>query len=274
MHRLLSIGLLVASINQAFAQISSSCNPLNTTVACPPDPALGTSYTWNMANNTLKDTTVWNVTNGQINYADGSAQFVIAQKGQSPTIKSNFYFMWGGASITLKAATGQGIVSSLTYLSDDLDEVDWEWVGGNNTHVQTNYFGKGNTTVYDRAVWVPVDEPQSKFHNYSINWSSSELQWLIDGNVVRSLPYGQADDHGKQFPQTPLDVRMGIWAGGDESLGNTNWTVQWAGGPVDYSQAPFTMQVQQVQVNDGTQGISQYTYSDKTGNWQSIKTVP
>lgn len=275
MSLLLSLGLLAASIAPAFAQISSSCNPIlaNQTTPCPANPAFGTSHTWNMANDTMQDTDIWSVTNGVVGYTNGAAQFVISKKGQAPTLKSNFYFLWGGSGISLKAAAGQGIVSSLTYLSDDLDEIDWEWIGGNNTHVQTNYFGKGNVTTYDRAIWVPVDDPIGKYHNYSINWSATELQWLIDGAVVRNMPYAQAKGNGEQYPQTPLDIRMGIWAGGDLGLGNTNWTVEWAGGAVDYSKAPFTMQVQSVSVDDGTKGAKEYAYGDKTGKWQSIKTV-
>ena len=35
-----------------------------------------------------------------------------------------------------------------------------EGVGGNPTQIQTNYFGKGDTTTYDRETWVDMDNPQ------------------------------------------------------------------------------------------------------------------
>jgi len=42
----------------------------------------------------------------------------------------------------MQAAAGTGIVSSIVLQSDDLDEVDWEMIGGNTTFVETNFFGK------------------------------------------------------------------------------------------------------------------------------------
>lgn len=42
----------------------------------------------------------------------------------------------------MKSAAGQGIISSIVIQSDDLDEIDWEWIGSNNTIAQSNYFGK------------------------------------------------------------------------------------------------------------------------------------
>lgn len=54
----------------------------------------------------------------------------------------------------MRCASGTGIISSIVLESDDLDEVDWEFIGGNSTSVETNYFGKGNTTSYDRAMLV------------------------------------------------------------------------------------------------------------------------
>jgi beta-glucanase (GH16 family) len=63
---------------------------------------------------------------------------------------------------------------------------------------------------------------------------------------------------------------MGIWAGGDS--GNSPGTIEWAGGLTNYSQGPYTMYVQSAQVNDYSTG-SAYEYTDKSGSWQSIKTI-
>jgi len=150
--------------------------------------------------------------------------------------------------------------------SDDLDEVDWEFLGGDTTQTQTNYFGKGNTASYDRAIFYPVNSPQATVHTYAVNWTSSALTWIIDGVAVRTLNYGDAAG-GAQFPQTPMRLKLGIWAGGDPS--NGQGTIKWAGGPTDYSAAPFTMTVQSVSITNYSPGSS-YTYSDESGKWQSI----
>jgi len=50
-------------------------------------------------------------------------------------------------SFYMRAAPGTGIVSSAILQSDDLDEIDWEWIGGSSTKAQSNYFGKGNVRI-------------------------------------------------------------------------------------------------------------------------------
>ncbi len=171
----------------------------------------------------------------------------------------------------MRAATGTGVVSSIVLQSEDLDEVDWEILGGNTTHIQSNYFGKGNTTSYDRAIWHPSSfQPQDDFHNYTTRWTKDELEWYIDGASVRVLKYAEANG-GKNFPQTPMNVRIGVWAGGDED--NPEDTVEWSGGETDYSDGPFTMSVRSLRVKDYSEG-KEYVYGDMTGSWDSIEIIP
>lgn len=114
-----------------------------------------------------------------------------------------------------------------------------------------------------------MNSPQTTFHTYSVDWTSSAINWLIDGNVVRTLNYADAQG-GSRFPQTPARLRLGIWAGGDPS--NPQGTIEWAGGVTDYSQAPFTMYVQSVDITNYTPA-SEYQYTDTSGSWQSIKAI-
>lgn len=171
----------------------------------------------------------------------------------------------------MRAATGQGIISSIVLESDDLDEVDWEFLGGNGTHAESNYFGKGNQTTYDRAIYHPVGtDVRDNFHNYTVDWTSEKLDWYIDGVKVRTLPYAAANG-GHNYPQTPMTVRIGIWAGGDVD-NNAKGVVEWAGGATNFSAVPFTMYVQSAQVNDYSSG-KEYEWTDRTGSWQSIKAI-
>lgn len=177
--------------------------------------------------------------------------------------------MFGYYEITMKAATGTGIISSIVLQSEDLDEVDWEFIGGNNAQVQTNYFGKGNTTTFDRMIPYNVATPQDTFHTYAVNWTSSSLVWLIDNTAVRTVNFADAVG-GKNFPQTPMNLRLGIWAGGDPS--NSAGTIEWAGGETDYSKAPFTMTVKSIKVQNYNSG-KEYVWEDQSGSFESIKTV-
>ncbi|ODH48762.1 hypothetical protein GX48_05087 [Paracoccidioides brasiliensis] len=49
-------------------------------------------------------------------------------------------------------------------------------------------------------------------------------------------------------------------------------TIEWAGGKVDYSAAPFVMYVKSIKAADYSTGIM-YEYTDQTGNQQSVKAV-
>lgn len=267
--RRLLLSLLPTFIAPVFAQTFTDCNPLNKT--CPADPALGIDYTFNFTSAPVDGT--WNTTAGTVTYdATNGAEFTISEKGQSPTIQSNFYIFFGRVEAIMRSATGTGIVSSVVMESDDLDEVDWEMIGGNNTTVETNYFGKGNTTTYDRAIWYPVTDPEGTFHNYTTVWTAEKLEWYIDGTLVRTLLQPDADNNGNDYPQTPMYIRIGIWAGGDPTE-NSAGTVEWAGGETDYSKGPFTMYVKQCRITDYSSG-KEYTYGDMTGSWQSIKITP
>lgn len=129
-----------------------------------------------------------------------------------PTLVSNFYIMWGKLEMTMKAAPGAGVISSLVLQSDDLDEIDWEWVGSKTSEAQSNYFGKGVTDGYTRGATHAVSAQE--FHTYGIEWTQEKLDWLIDGKVVRTLMYSE---NPKYYPQTPCQVRFGSWSGGDAS---------------------------------------------------------
>ncbi|CZT14605.1 related to CRH1-family of putative glycosidases might exert a common role in cell wall organiza [Ramularia collo-cygni] len=190
--------------------------------------------------------------------------FTVAKPGDAPTLSSKWYIMFGKYSITTKAAPGTGIVSSAVLQSDDLDEIDWEWLGGAVAEVQSNYFGKGQTTTYDRAAIHAVANTQAEFHTYTTEWTENQIVWSIDNKVIRVLNAGQA---GGQYPQTPMQLKIGAWAGGDSS--NSQGTIDWAGGPTSYGAGPFTMYVSSVSIVDYSTGTS-YSYGDQSGSWESI----
>lgn len=142
---ILDMLLLVLSISSfAAAQTWTNCQPLNG--SCPADPALSTNATFNFPNK-VPDTKIWNTTAGPITYTDAGAQFTIEDDTMAPTMQSKFYIFFGRVETVMQAAKGVGIVSSVVLQSDDLDEIDWEFVGGNTSSVQSNYYGKGNTST-------------------------------------------------------------------------------------------------------------------------------
>ncbi|KIW94828.1 uncharacterized protein Z519_04806 [Cladophialophora bantiana CBS 173.52] len=253
--------ILCSLIPSTEAQTYSSCNPLLQS-GCPADPALGRSVDVDFTAGSSSEFTA----SGAVSYTSDGAAFTISQHGDAPTLSSNWYIMFGHVDYVVKAAPGTGIVSAAILQSDCLDEIDWEWLGGDNTQAQSNYFGKGITTTgYNRGAYHGAPNNHDEFHTYSIDWTADQIVWSIDGATVRAMTQEQAE--AGQYPQTPMYVKLGAWAGGDPS--NPEGTIQWAGGVTDYSKGPFTMYVKSVHVTDYSTG-SQYTYSGTSGTWQSI----
>ncbi|KAK0255603.1 hypothetical protein LTR91_002589 [Friedmanniomyces endolithicus] len=270
MHFSRTSAVLAAAAPFVAAQTSTNCDP--TKQSCPTDTGLNAAsfmaeFTQGSSANTSFSAAAYTF----IDYNSQGAEFTITKEGQAPTIQTDFYIFFGRIDVKMRAAPGAGIVSSIVFLSDDLDEIDWEFLGGNTAQVETNFFGKDNTTTYDRAVYYPVSTPQSSFHTYTIDWTSDRIEWIIDGTTVRTLAYTDPLTNGGQnYPQTPMRLKLGNWCGG--CPGEAAGTVQWAGGPTTFAAAPYTMYVESVAVTNYNPADS-YQYSDQSGTWQSIKIV-
>lgn len=130
-------------------------------------------------------------------------------------------------------------------------------------------FGKGNTTTYDRAIYYPIASPQTIFHTYTVDWTPEHITFAVDGVVLRTLNYADANG-GANYPQTPMRLKLGNWAGG--APGNAPGTIQWAGGETDFSAAPFTMYVKSVKVTNYNPA-QEYKWTDKSGSYKSIKVI-
>ncbi|KAI1178696.1 concanavalin A-like lectin/glucanase domain-containing protein [Nemania sp. FL0916] len=245
----------------ATAQTYTSCNPLQQ--SCPPDPALGKTIDIDF---TQGGSDLFTPSGGNPTYNSDGVSFTVAKSGDSPQLISLFYIMFGRVEFTMKAAPGNGIVSSLVFESDCLDEIDNEWLGYDGTEVQTNYFGKGITGTYNRGQFNPAPNNQGQFITYTVDWTSDRIVWTVGETVVRTLNANEAE--AGQYPQTPMQIKFGSWSGGDPS--NSEGTIEWAHGPTDYSQGPFSMVVQRVKVTDYSTG-SKYSYGGTSGTWQSIQ---
>ncbi|KAI5922349.1 glycoside hydrolase family 16 protein [Camillea tinctor] len=249
------------------AQLYSECNPLNRT-DCPANPAFGTD--WEFIFNETQPDGVWNTTAGTVEYdPETGAAFTISKQGESPTLMTNFYFFFGRTEVFLKAAPGTGIVSSIVWSSDTLDEVDWEFLGGNSSFASTNYFGKGIQDFHNAGYHEIPGGVQDNYVNYTCTWTKEKLEWWADGALVRTLKAEDANNT-LNYPQTPMKLSIGIWAGGDPSM--PAGTRAWAGGDTNYDEVPFTMYVKSARVEDYSSG-KEYVYGDKSGSWESIKIV-
>ncbi|KAM3503989.1 hypothetical protein MY10362_003857 [Beauveria mimosiformis] len=264
------IAVALAAVSLVSAQTSTECNPLKTT--CKPDPAFGKNgancdFTAGACNG-------FHVMAGKaVTYDSRGAIVAMDAPGQAPTLRSDNYLFFGRVDVELQAAPGKGIVTSVVLLSDDLDEIDFETVGFDNKQIQSNYFSKGDDSVFDRGGNHAVDNPLGAIHKYTFEWTPDKIDWIINGAVVRTLTRAAVGD---AFPQSPMQVKLGAWVAGYE--GGRPGTIEWSGGIADFSNGPATAIYKSVKVVDYAGGssatdkdVKEYVYGDHSGSAKSIK---
>ncbi|KGQ10074.1 putative glycosidase crf1 [Beauveria bassiana D1-5] len=278
------IAVALAAVSLVSAQTSTECNPLKTSMhrliphrprhlpPCKPDPAFG-------KNGANCDFTAGacdgfhTMAGKAVTYDSRGAIVAMDAPGQAPTLRSDNYLFFGRVDVEMQAAPGKGIVTSLVLLSDDLDEIDFETVGFDNKQIQSNYFSKGDDSVFDRGGNHAVDNPLGAIHKYTFEWTPEKIDWVINGAVVRTLTRAAVGD---AFPQSPMQVKLGAWVAGYE--GGRPGTIEWSGGIADFSNGPATAIYKSVKVVDYAGGssatdkdVKEYVYGDHSGSAKSIK---
>ena len=74
------------------------------------------------------------------------------------------------------------------------------------------------------------------WHTYEIDWTPEQVQWIVDGEVKRTLLKSDTFNETAnryQFPQTPARLQMSLWPAGQAS--NAEGTIDWAGGVIDWN---------------------------------------
>ena len=258
----------------------SSCNPLNST--CPSVPALGKSILYDFTKVISTDFVVSDdldpITNSSGKVSSPVALLLpnhylrnICCQYVSVTLKTpvlsfvtQWYMMFGHIKVVMAPAPGRGVATSLGLESIDLDAIYLDWVGLELGTVQTDYIGKGNMSIPNRHVNIPIPA-NNTFTTYEVEWTAEKLDWIVNGSIVRSLSPATADFN--HYPQTPMHLEISSWAVDDTYSAED---IAWAGGMVDWSKSPFYMVVKSIEATDYSTGNS-YSYADRSGNWQSIR---
>lgn len=137
-------------------------------------------------------------------------------------------FGYGRIEGRLKAAKNDGIVTSLfiyTGPSDGNphDEIDVEILGKDPTKLQVNYYTDG-LGGHERLVNLGFDASEG-FHTYAIEWSSTDIRWYVDGNLVH-----MENGSNGPLPTTRGKIMMNLWPG----IGVDDWL-----GPFTYPGSPI-----------------------------------
>lgn len=236
---------------------AASCDPRTST--CQPIPAMPSSVKYNLSPSDTNDFSYVRPTG--ISSSGSDLLFTVKESGDNPTMVTNDYLLYGNVKATIKSAPGVGMVSAFILMSDVLDEIDYEWLGAYDNQVQTNYFYRGETANYDRGGVTTVTTPEETAHVYEIDWTETTLRWIVDGTTVRTL--NKADTTAYGYPSTPCQIKIGVWASGDSS--NSAGTIEWGGGPIDYTKGPYSMTLSSLEVTSYTTANS-FSYTGQGTN--------
>lgn len=136
-------------------------------------------------------------------------------------IRTKKSFGYGRFGIRMKAAKGDGIVSSFfTYCgprdNNPWEEIDIEFLGKDTTRIQLNYYKNFSSEHWDEnGNWVPhvklIDlgfDAADDFHDYEINWQPNYIEWRVDGRLAHRV-----DGTPDTLPCIPARVWMNFWNG-------------------------------------------------------------
>lgn len=153
-------------------------------------------------------------------------------------LASTEFMLFGNIELTARHTPLQGLVFTFITMSNIKDEIDNEQTTAVGTEILTNFFSQGQAVSGSSATVKPGNGfDVSDWHTYGINWQEDELQWTVDGTVVKSV---SASSLGNSYPRSPSQVQISVWAGGNDT--NTQGVIDWAGGPIDWTSSNYTTQ--------------------------------
>ncbi|KAL2915981.1 hypothetical protein HK105_204405 [Polyrhizophydium stewartii] len=169
---------------------------------------------------------------------------------QGVLISTTRYMTYGRITARFNPAASPGVISTLVTWSDKQqaipnsvewtqDEIDWEILGKDVSKPETNLFSYKTTNLERGLHGGPIASTiaGSGPFEYTIDWRSDRIDWIVNGNVVKtvnradsksttnSIPNGDA-----WFPVSASRVQISVW---DGSISQANW----AGAPVNWNGA-------------------------------------
>jgi beta-glucanase (GH16 family) len=141
-------------------------------------------------------------------------------------------FQYGRIDIRAALPQGQGMWPALWMLGDNFSSVGWprcgeidimEMVGGqgreNEIHGTVHWDNGGQYASYGQSTSLASGQAQNEFNIYSIEWTATEIRWLVNGsqyNVIDTQPAGLSEFRDDFFFIMNLAVG-GNWPGSPDA---------------------------------------------------------
>ena len=87
----------------------------------------------------------WMSSGRPVSYNDEALLLTMAPDTVGTLLASTHYVWYGKVSATMTTSQGAGVVTAFILMSDAKDEIDFEWIGVDTEHVQSNYYFQGIT---------------------------------------------------------------------------------------------------------------------------------
>lgn len=132
------------------------CDPLNSynLTSCVPNPACSASdYKLTSLDGVMDiskylgdpSSATWVSSGTPLAYNNEAILLTLAPDTSGTLLASSFYVWYGKISATLTTSQGAGVVTAFIMMSDVKDEIDFEFVGVDVQHAQSNYYSQGVT---------------------------------------------------------------------------------------------------------------------------------
>ncbi|KAJ3251565.1 hypothetical protein HK103_002244 [Boothiomyces macroporosus] len=162
-------------------------------------------------------------------------------------MSSTRFMQYGKVSAVLKAPAVSGIVITFISMGPQLpdpnvdlsyvdpsggDEIDWELLGSDPLHAESNIFYRGIPEYGIRSGTHPLSNNITEFHKYTIDWKHDLINFLIDDQLVRTyyknstLATDSRSATEQFFPNRAGKFQISIWS----QASNT-----WAGGAAKFA---------------------------------------
>lgn len=146
---------------------------------------------------------------------------------------------YGRFDIRAKIPAGRGTWPAIWMLGRNISTAGWPLCGEIDIMEHVGYdqgvvHGTIHTAAYNhnkgtqKGKQIPVPTASTDFHIYSVDWTSDQMEFLVDGNVYHTLTKAELGSNATEWPFVQpffliLNVAVGGNWGGKEGVDETIW---------------------------------------------------
>ena len=122
-------------------------------------------------------------------------------------------YSYGKVEVEMKAAQGEGIVSSLFFYTGESDgnaheEIDIEILGSTPNRMQVNYWNEESGVEKEHPTFIDLGfDASQNYHLYAIEWDENSIKWYVNNILVHT-----EDGSRGLLPKLNMRIFLNLWA--------------------------------------------------------------